>query len=57
MSIVLPCNSGFLTYSFVFTEMYALTGETLGSGAYASVQTCVSTLTDMQFAVKVSFLC
>ncbi|KAF6197945.1 hypothetical protein GE061_007688 [Apolygus lucorum] len=36
-----------------FQDMYRLTGEVLGSGAYASVQTCVSTLTDMEFAVKV----
>ncbi|XP_046407637.1 MAP kinase-interacting serine/threonine-protein kinase 1-like isoform X2 [Ischnura elegans] len=36
-----------------FQEMYRLTGETLGEGAYASVQTCVNNWTDMEFAVKI----
>lgn len=32
--------------------MYKLTGEVLGEGAYASVQTCVNIFTDQEFAVK-----
>lgn len=34
-------------------ELYKLTGEILGEGAYASVQTCVNIYTDLEFAVKV----
>lgn len=30
-----------------------MTGEVLGEGAYASVQTCVSLYTDQEFAVKI----
>lgn len=33
--------------------MYRLTGEVLGEGAYASVQTCVNIYTDIEYAVKV----
>lgn len=36
-----------------FADLYHLTGEILGQGAYASVQTCVNNLTDMEFAVKI----
>ncbi|MBO8666474.1 hypothetical protein INO76_15710, partial [Staphylococcus aureus] len=36
-----------------FQDAYKLTGEVLGQGAYASVQTCVSVLTGLEFAVKV----
>lgn len=35
-----------------FQDLYRLTGEVLGEGAYASVQTCVHLLTDLEFAVK-----
>lgn len=35
-------------------ELYRLTGEFLGQGAYASVQTCVNIWTDVEYAVKVS---
>uniref|UniRef100_A0A170ZKA4 Map kinase-interacting serine threonine-protein kinase 1 n=1 Tax=Triatoma infestans TaxID=30076 RepID=A0A170ZKA4_TRIIF len=35
-----------------FQDLYRLSGEVLGRGAYASVQTCVNILTDMEFAVK-----
>ncbi|XP_039295702.1 MAP kinase-interacting serine/threonine-protein kinase 1 isoform X2 [Nilaparvata lugens] len=35
-----------------FQDLYRLTGEVLGEGAYASVQTCVHLLTDVEFAVK-----
>ena len=33
--------------------MYKLTGEILGEGAYASVQTCINMYTNMEFAVKI----
>lgn len=36
-----------------FQDLYRLTGEVLGEGAYASVQTCVNILTDMEYAVKI----
>lgn len=35
------------------SDLYKLTGEVLGQGAYASVQTCVNLLTDLEFAVKI----
>lgn len=35
------------------TELYKLTGEVLGEGAYASVQTCTSLYTDLEYAVKI----
>ncbi|KAJ8891112.1 hypothetical protein PR048_010622 [Dryococelus australis] len=34
-------------------DLYRLTGEVLGVGAYASVQTCVNIWTDLEYAVKV----
>lgn len=34
-------------------DLYKLTGEVLGEGAYASVQTCVNIYTDQEFAVKI----
>ena len=36
-----------------FQELYHLTGEVLGRGAYASVQTCKDVWTDKEFAVKI----
>jgi len=36
-----------------FKELYHLTGEVLGQGAYASVQTCKDVWTDKEFAVKI----
>merc|ERR1719400_1112519 len=36
-----------------FKELYHLTGEVLGRGAYASVQTCVNIYTDVEYAVKI----
>jgi len=39
--------------SNTFQELYRLTGEMLGQGAYASVQTCVNIYTDMEYAVKI----
>lgn len=40
------------TYTF-HTELYKLTGDILGEGAYASVQTCVNIYTEMEYAVKI----
>lgn len=42
-------NRNFLMH----TELYKLTGEILGEGAYASVQTCVNIYTELEYAVKV----
>lgn len=39
--------------SNTFLELYRLTGEVLGQGAYASVQTCVNIYTEVEFAVKI----
>ncbi len=36
-----------------FQEIYQFTGEILGQGAYASVQTCRNVWTDAEYAVKV----
>ena len=41
-----------------FHDAYRLTGEILGEGAYASVQSCISQLSGQEYAVKVSiFFC
>lgn len=39
--------------SSCFQDLYKLTGEILGEGAYASVQTCVNMYTNLEFAVKI----
>jgi len=39
--------------SNTFHEIYRLTGEVLGQGAYASVQTCVNIFTEVEYAVKI----
>jgi len=36
-----------------FGDLYYLTGELLGRGAYATVQTCIHRLTGVEFAVKI----
>ena len=36
-----------------FEELYTLTGEVLGEGAYASVRTCRDIWTDLEYAVKI----
>lgn len=36
-----------------FHELYHLTGEVLGEGAYASVRTCRNVWTDIEYAVKI----
>jgi len=36
-----------------FAELYTLTGEQLGRGAYAAVQTCIHRVTGVEYAVKV----
>lgn len=41
-----------MVYLFV-SELYKLTGEILGEGAYASVQTCLNIFTDIECAVKI----
>lgn len=39
--------------SNTFQELYRLSGEVLGQGAYASVQSCVNIYTDVEYAVKI----
>jgi len=39
--------------SNTFQELYRLTGEVLGQGAYAVVQTCVNIYTEVEYAVKI----
>merc|ERR1712137_1492819 len=39
--------------SNTFQELYRLTGEVLGQGAYASVRTCVNIYTEVEYAVKI----
>lgn len=39
--------------SSCFLELYKLTGEILGEGAYASVQTCINIFSDTECAVKI----
>ncbi|XP_014474068.1 PREDICTED: MAP kinase-interacting serine/threonine-protein kinase 1 [Dinoponera quadriceps] len=46
-------RSGSSLVSSCFQELYKLTGEVLGEGAYASVQTCTSLYTDLEYAVKI----
>lgn len=46
-------RSGSSVMSSCFQELYKLTGEVLGEGAYASVQTCRSLYTDLEYAVKI----
>ena len=46
-------RSGSSLMSACFQELYKLTGEVLGEGAYASVQTCRSLYTDLEYAVKI----
>lgn len=36
-----------------FKELYHLTGEMLGRGAYASVRTCKNVFTEIEYAVKI----
>ncbi|XP_018327713.1 MAP kinase-interacting serine/threonine-protein kinase 2 [Agrilus planipennis] len=37
----------------LIADLYKLTGEILGEGAYASVQTCVNMFTEQEYAVKI----
>lgn len=46
-------RTGSSLVSSCFQDMYKLTGEVLGEGAYASVQTCVNMYTDQEYAVKI----
>merc|ERR1719495_2993243 len=36
----------------IFSDLYKLTGDTLGEGSYGKVQTCVNINTGMEYAVK-----
>jgi len=45
-------RTGSSLVSSCFQDLYKLTGEILGEGAYASVQTCVNIYTDQEYAVK-----
>lgn len=52
--LVLVYISIYTKWNFLMpTELYKLTGEILGEGAYASVQTCVNIYTELEYAVKV----
>ncbi|CAH2075048.1 unnamed protein product, partial [Iphiclides podalirius] len=46
-------RSGSSVVTSCFQDLYKLTGEVLGEGAYASVQTCVNIYTGREFAVKI----
>ncbi|XP_038210736.1 MAP kinase-interacting serine/threonine-protein kinase 1-like [Zerene cesonia] len=46
-------RSGSSVVTSCFQDLYKLTGEVLGEGAYASVQTCVNIYTGQEFAVKI----
>jgi len=46
-------RTGSSLFASTFNELYKLTGEFLGQGAYASVQTCVNIWTDVEYAVKI----
>ncbi|XP_022917828.1 MAP kinase-interacting serine/threonine-protein kinase 1 isoform X2 [Onthophagus taurus] len=46
-------RTGSSLVSSCFQDLYKLTGEILGEGAYASVQTCVNMYTDVEYAVKI----
>lgn len=43
----------FLSLLSIIAELYKLTGEVLGEGAYASVQTCMNIYTELEYAVKI----
>lgn len=43
----------YVFFFVVYVDLYKLTGEILGEGAYASVQTCVNMYTDQEYAVKI----
>uniref|UniRef100_A0A6M2DRL1 non-specific serine/threonine protein kinase n=1 Tax=Xenopsylla cheopis TaxID=163159 RepID=A0A6M2DRL1_XENCH len=46
-------RTGSSLVSSCFQDLYKLTAEVLGEGAYASVQTCVNIITDIEYAVKI----
>jgi len=46
-------RSGSTLVASCFNDLYKLTGEFLGQGAYASVQTCMNIYTDIEYAVKI----
>eukprot|EP00092_Neocalanus_flemingeri_P039024 GFUD01042483.1.p1 GENE.GFUD01042483.1~~GFUD01042483.1.p1 ORF type:complete len:460 (+),score=129.09 GFUD01042483.1:68-1447(+) len=36
-----------------FSDLYKLTGETLGEGSYGKVETCINIFTEIEYAVKI----
>lgn len=46
-------RSGSTLVASCFNDLYKLTGEVLGQGACASVQTCINIYTEMEYAVKI----
>ncbi|MCL4137713.1 UNVERIFIED_CONTAM: hypothetical protein GTU68_053898, partial [Idotea baltica] len=46
-------RSGSTLVAGCFSDLYRLTGEVLGQGAYASVQTCINIYTNQECAVKI----
>ncbi|XP_064210691.1 MAP kinase-interacting serine/threonine-protein kinase 1 isoform X1 [Tribolium castaneum] len=46
-------RTGSSLVSSCFQDLYKLSGEILGEGAYASVQTCINIYTDQEYAVKI----
>ncbi|KAB7498549.1 MAP kinase-interacting serine/threonine-protein kinase 1 [Armadillidium nasatum] len=46
-------RSGSTLVAACFKDLYRLTGEVLGQGAYASVQTCINIYTNQECAVKI----
>jgi len=36
-----------------FSDIYKLTGETLGEGSYGKVETCINIFTELEYAVKI----
>ncbi|XP_030758775.1 MAP kinase-interacting serine/threonine-protein kinase 1 [Sitophilus oryzae] len=46
-------RTGSSVVSSCFQDLYKMTGEVLGEGAYASVQTCANLYTEQEFAVKI----
>lgn len=47
----IPINRN--SFTFLHSDVYKLQDELLGEGAYAKVQTCISQITQKEYAVKV----
>ncbi len=50
---LMPGSFKILKHALPAQELYRFTGEMLGQGAYACVQTCRNVWTDLEYAVKV----